>query len=492
MSSAPTAEAAIAPRSAPAVGTAWLGAAAVFALHLAVKVPGLAGASLWLDEAFAVHVAQRDFAGILRASQADTTPPVYYLLLAGFERVLGTGEAAARLPSALASALAAAALFALARRTLGRFAAWVASLLFLLSDVNLFFAREARPYALAVLLAIASFAAFLAFQERPSWRRAWLLAAVNLVMVLTHYVTIFAPVAQLLVLLASRAEPKLLRRFVAASAPALGATLLWMAPVIESEQHAKMGWLTRPGARIGRMVGWYAGGMRWPGIFLLLLAGALASLLWARHRGAAPAGSLVWTFGLWGTAPIVLAFLVSFASPCLHARYLLYVTPGLILFWTAGITALPAGWARISGAAAACALAGAGLGRSLHHREYDWRSAAAFTRAAQVERVLLMPEWEAPTLAYYLDPLAFRDPDRTRAALEARGVRLLSPESAPSALELAGVRDLLLIEGGPGLGPRSGDLTRRLLAEQAFSPTAERSWPGVHALRFSRALPAGP
>jgi mannosyltransferase len=473
-----------APSTTRTQATVWFGAAVVFGLNLALKARDLGNASLWLDEAVAVHIAQRNLPGILRASQADTTPPVYYLLLGVFERAFGIGEAAARWPSVTASALAAAALFLFAHRTLGRFAAWFASLLFLLSDVNLFFAREARPYTLAVLLTILSFTAFFSFRERPSWFGASVLAALNLVLVLTHYLTIFVPATQVLALLFSRREQGSIRRFLTTSVPAAAVTALFMVPVLASNQPAKMGWLKGPTSRIGRMLGWYSGGMRWPGIFFILLAGTLAALYGARRRREGPVPSAVWTFALWGLAPIAVAFVISFTWPCLHARYLLYCTPGLILFWTAGIMALRTGWPRLLGAAVVCALTAAGLGKNFKPRA-DWRSAAAFARAARADRVLLVPEWEAPTLAYYLHPAAFRDPDRTNQSLEANGVRLLSPGNDSRELDLADARVLVLIDGAPAR-TGAGDRIRHALANQGFLPGEERGWPGLSAMRFQR------
>ncbi len=463
---------------------AWVAAAILFGLHIAAKAPRLAAHALWLDEAASVHIAQRSVAGLLRASQGDTSPPVYYLLLAAFERVLGIGEAAVRWPSVLASGAAGAALFLLARRTLGSAGAWVASLLFLLSDVNLHYAREARPYALATFLAVVSFAAFLRFLEHPSWARAAGLAALNLSLVLTHYVTIFLPATQLGVLLARRREPRCLGRFLAASVPAAALAAVWLVPVVAGHQAEKMAWLAGPTHRLGRVLGWYASGMHWPGVFAALTAGAVAALALAERGGERASRRHALAFALWGTAPIAMAFLASFAWPCLHSRYLLYVTPGLALFWAAGVLSLRAGGPRLLGLAAACLLAGAGLGRALRPKA-DWRSATAYARAAQGERLLLLPSWEGNALAYYLDRAAFRDPERTRERLETRGVVFLDTGDDARRADLGAARSLVLIE--TGTAPRgAGDRARRALEDLGFAAREERRWPGVRATRLAR------
>jgi mannosyltransferase len=461
----------------------WLAAATVFACHVALKGWHLSAASLWLDEAGAVHYAQRSIIGVLRASQTDTSPPLYYLVLAAAERVLGIGEAAVRWPSVLASAASAAALFLLALRILGWAGAWLATALFLVSDVNLHFAREARPYTLAVFLAILSFSAFLRFRERPTWRHAGIVSVLSLLLFFTHYVTIFIPVAQCLALVLPRRNMRALARLIAAHAPAAAIAAAWLAPVFASGQQGKMGWLAGPTHRIGRVLGWYAGGMHWPGIFALMMVGALAALFAARRRGSAPDRELTWTLGLWALAPVGIAFLVSFAWPCLHSRYLLYVTPGLVLFWAVAVMSLPVGWNRTCGVIVACALASAGFGRSIRPKT-DWRSAAAFVRATRADRVLLLPEYDANTLAYYLDRAAFRDPDHTRSRLEADGV-VFTTEKELWPSDLGGARVLVLLEG---LHAAEVEQVQAALAQLGYVADEERRWPGVRAVRLSKLL----
>lgn len=468
-------------RARSAQATVWLAAATVFTCHVALKSWDLGAASLWLDEASAVHYAQRGFLGVLRASQNDTSPPLYYLVLAVAERILGIGEAAVRWPSVLASAASAAALFLLALGTLDWAGASLSTALFFVSDVNLHFAREARPYTLAVLLAILSFTAFLRFRERATWPRAVLVAALNLLLFFTHYVTVFVPVVQCLALVLPRRALRPVGRLAAAHVPAAALAAAWLAPVLASGQQGKMGWLSGPTHRIGRVLGWYAGGMHWPGIFALSMLGTVAALSAARRRRSGPSGELIWTFGLWALSPVGLAFVVSFAWPCLHPRYLLYVTPGLVLFWTAAVMSLPTGGWRVLGTGVICALAAAGFGKGLQPKP-DWRSASAFVQAARADRVLLFPDCDADTLAYYFDPAAFRDPDRTRARLETDGV-VLGELSEPQMTDLGDARVVVVLEGPhAGAADRAGDA----LAQLGFVAVEQRRWPGVRAVRFSK------
>jgi len=458
-----------------------IGAVAVAALHVAVKAPGLGTASLWLDEAFAVHLVQRDPAGVLRASRGDTSPPLYDLVLWAWQRLFGIGEAAVRWPSVLASAATAAVLFLLARRHFGAFVAWCGSALFLLSDVNLHFARQARPYALATLLGVLSLAAFLEWLDRATWPRVALVAGLNLLLVFTHYVAVLAVVVEGLALLWPRRDLPALRRFAAAHLPVAAALGAWVLPVVRSGQQHKMEWMAPPDlGQLGRVLGWYADGRRWPAVFLLLLAFALAALLAARRRGQDRPWGKVAAVALFGLAPIPLAFVASYLVRSLHPRYLLFATPALALLWALGLGALRPGRARTGAVVAACLACGVGLGRGLAPA-YDWRAAVAAVRRAPADRIVVVPWWEYASFAYYFDPLAFRDPEGLAARLAAQNVRFLDRGQPLRQDDLGGAGDLVLLEVGG-----AGAAAHLSLSEAGYSVRERRDVAGLSVARLSR------
>jgi mannosyltransferase len=472
-----------APATASVSRIAWLIALALAAAHVAVKAPHLGASSLWLDEAVAVHISQLDFLGIIRASREDTTPPLFYLLLAGFERVCGISEAAVRWPSILASSATAAVLFLFARRRLGGGAAWLASALFFLSDVNLRYAREARPYALASLLCLLSFALFFRALERPS-RRAWAaVAAVNALMLFTHYGTMFAVAAQGLALLWPWRGWVTTRRFALTHAPVVGAFLAWIVPIMVAGQHHKMDWLAAPNSKqLWCLLNWFAGGRPGGPAFAVLIVGAGIAFASARFRGQTGSRNIVAPLVLWAFAPVVLAVATSFLVPSVHARYLLYVTPGLILFWAAATLELPVGLPRILGATLACVMTVIGFGRSARPREAYWRGVAELARARPADRVLLLPSYEAVSFAYYYDPLAFHDATRTSSRLIADGVRAVDEETNIGPLDLATAREVLLVAAS---GERGGSIERQLTG-QGFAAVERHHFDGVTLSRLTR------
>jgi hypothetical protein len=123
---------------------------------------------------------------------SDTSPPLYYLLLSGWTRALGTADAALRLFSLLWAVLAAPFLWLIAGKLAGRPAATTALVLYAWSPASVFYSLEGRMYSLVWLLAVA-----LAWQThrvtrtgpRPLALAVWLLlAAAGLY---THYFFLF-------------------------------------------------------------------------------------------------------------------------------------------------------------------------------------------------------------------------------------------------------------------------------------------------------------
>ena len=113
----------------------------------------LDGQSLWADEGNSVALARAGLAEIAARTAQDIHPPLYYWLLHGWMRLFGASEAAVRALSAFAAVLLVAVVMRLARRLFGRRAGWVAGLAAAVSPFQIYYAQEARMYALLALLA---------------------------------------------------------------------------------------------------------------------------------------------------------------------------------------------------------------------------------------------------------------------------------------------------------------------------------------------------
>ena len=113
----------------------------------------LSARSLWFDEGYTAWVVSLPAGRIIDAIRVDTAPPLYYLLLRGWVRLFGTGEAALRVPSAMCATAALGVMAAVVRRLFAdRWARAVAVALVACSFMQVVYAHEARFYSLVGLL----------------------------------------------------------------------------------------------------------------------------------------------------------------------------------------------------------------------------------------------------------------------------------------------------------------------------------------------------
>jgi hypothetical protein len=142
-------------------GTFWLASGLIGLLALILRLPTLAERPLWLDETYSVWFAARGLVELwTEVPLYETHPPLYYTLLKGWTTLFGDSEAALRAPSVIAS-VATVGLLSLSGRILrggpaADLAALLAALLLAINQGSIFFAQEARPYAIESLSALSA------------------------------------------------------------------------------------------------------------------------------------------------------------------------------------------------------------------------------------------------------------------------------------------------------------------------------------------------
>ena len=152
--------------------------------------------SLWNDEGNSLRLAERAIPDLIAASRLDIHPPGYYLVLKGWIAVMGESELALRSLSALVGVMTVACVYALGKQLFADGVGVMAALLVTFNTFSLYYAQEARMYALLALLAAASMLAFVRWVERPRWRRAIPLALINAAGLYTQYVFPFVMITQ--------------------------------------------------------------------------------------------------------------------------------------------------------------------------------------------------------------------------------------------------------------------------------------------------------
>ncbi len=161
----------------------------ILAAGAATSFYRLGAHSLWFDEITGARVADlRSAADILEARKMDSHPPATALAEYWSRKAFGLSEWSLRLPAALASVAALVFIFAIA-------AAWgdarvgcLAAALAAFSPPFVYFAHNARPYALAMLFVAAAGACFLfAFRGGRKWIWFPLYAVFAALALYSHY-----------------------------------------------------------------------------------------------------------------------------------------------------------------------------------------------------------------------------------------------------------------------------------------------------------------
>ena len=151
---APRKDAVVAVLTRPTV----LGLAGLSAAALILRVVMFRG--LWVDEAISVRQARLSLGTMMHELAAtDVHPPLHHLMLWTTIRTLGDSELAMRLPSILAGVALVPLLFYAGSLLYGRRVGWVAALLAVPAPLLVWYAQEARMYALFMALAVGAICA---------------------------------------------------------------------------------------------------------------------------------------------------------------------------------------------------------------------------------------------------------------------------------------------------------------------------------------------
>jgi hypothetical protein len=126
--------------------------ALIGAAGLALRMFHLSVASLWNDELFTGFYPRLGVVFMWTGGfSEETTPPTYYTILAGWTHFLGTSAATLRLPSVIFSTLAIPLVYRLGMEFGKRGGGLIAAMIFAFAPMEIYFAQEARAYALMLL-----------------------------------------------------------------------------------------------------------------------------------------------------------------------------------------------------------------------------------------------------------------------------------------------------------------------------------------------------
>ncbi|HXB16168.1 MAG TPA: glycosyltransferase family 39 protein [Solirubrobacteraceae bacterium] len=171
----------------------WWPLAALTALAAVLRFSTLGIQSFWYDEAFTpLHVLHPSLIATLEAlPRTENSPPLWYLLEWFDYRLLGTGEYALRLPSAIAGTALVPVAWAIGRQLADRAAAIACAALIAVGPLFVWYSQEARVYGLFMLTSGLATLAFVRVLREPSGRRYAVFAIAGALCLLSHYFGVF-------------------------------------------------------------------------------------------------------------------------------------------------------------------------------------------------------------------------------------------------------------------------------------------------------------
>jgi 4-amino-4-deoxy-L-arabinose transferase-like glycosyltransferase len=386
------------------------------------RLPGIAGRSLWGDEAYSLAFAGQDAGRIVSVSvfgAADVHPPLYYLLLKAWGALFGGSDAAARSLSLVLGCVAVAGVYLLGRQLLGRAGALAAGLIAALSPCFVQSGGEVRMYSLLGAAAVFAHLAFARLSGAGDFRRggkgggggaadAALWAAACLAGIYTHHLGWLVPLSHWGFLCWRRlaggeSPPSLLPRLFRLQA----LVILLAAPVLAGflrQAGTRAFIFDSPPALVKKLAGVYlhfSMGYHFANFGRQAARAILADPLSAALLGAAALGAAYFLFraaasggepegrGMALAAAVLLipvVFGAVFFQLNLGARYLSAAAPGFVILIARGVTARGRGrlfWpaALLLAAANIVSLGTAWrLPTDVVHRE-DWQGLAAHLEA---------------------------------------------------------------------------------------------------------------
>jgi 4-amino-4-deoxy-L-arabinose transferase-like glycosyltransferase len=251
---------------------AWWPLAALTLLAAALRLSTLDLQSFWYDEAFTpVHVLHPSLLATLRSVvHTENTPPLWYVIAWADSRVLGTGEIALRLPSAIAGIATVPVAWAIGRELTARRATAIAAAAFVaVNPLFVWYSQEARAYGLFVFTSALAMLCFLRALRSATPRRLTAFAVTASLALLSHYFAAFLVAPMIAMLLFRGRLPWLWRE-----APAQGGEPAGARRATGADERAGRGIARESGGGSARATLLACGAVVLVGLALLPLASA--------------------------------------------------------------------------------------------------------------------------------------------------------------------------------------------------------------------------
>lgn len=159
------------------------------------------------DEPFTIYHSQLPALEIIKELLKGNNPPLYELFLHYWLKIFDPSSVSIRFPSVMFSSITSGIIFLLGHKLFNLRMGIYAASLYSISSFQFIFAHEARVYSLVLLLSTLSI--YLTFKYMKSKKFPVWLILVNVMMICSHYLTVFIILAQILIIIRNKKRIKI-------------------------------------------------------------------------------------------------------------------------------------------------------------------------------------------------------------------------------------------------------------------------------------------
>ncbi len=393
-------------------------------LNLLVKFYYLPQESIYGDEGYSIFHAQKSLGELTDVFLHDQNPPLHIILLHFWMEVFGVSDVSAKSLSVILSVLCSIVLFAFAKKYLNRPTTIVVSVLFLLSNPQLFYSHEIRTYALVQFLCISSFYFYFRLLESPDKKGLVMLTSINLLLLFSHYLTVFIFIIQFIsIWMFFKQNKKSFWYYIISQILVLLLFSPWLNVLFANLPKNGSFWLAAPTFSELKWFVFMLNGSAW--LFLIFSTIILSSLLMVglnrrfRFYKAEFNVKYYFIFLLLYILPIALDFWVAQYTPVFLGRYFLYSTLGLFLligYIIANLNTSVTIRALILIPVLYCLITSFD---AKPEKEDDWKSFVPKVKRMQTEKtaVFISATYKYKEFSFYYDREAFKDYKNTISRL---------------------------------------------------------------------------
>lgn len=163
--------------------------AKIFILAAIIRLVFINQHDFWFDEAVSMFVANQPTSALLTTAALDNHPPLYFLLLKIWS-MISTDYLFLRLLSIILGSATIAVAYKLFSKLTNDRIAFLATILFALSPLHVYYSTEVRMYSLLVLTTLLSILFYLKFIKTRSTNSLFYLFLASILALYTHYYAI--------------------------------------------------------------------------------------------------------------------------------------------------------------------------------------------------------------------------------------------------------------------------------------------------------------